>query len=377
MSALLAATSLAVRIGEPSEIVADVREAEETARRIGDPRLLADILHAEHLYLMPSVFMVTAHGLKPGFEGIESPLDEALALADAHGADDIAASALHASALMHLYRGDVDGARGALDAALQRLSQVRADAPPFFEGVTVGFPVLPEGPGGRPRAVFEQTILMFHRFNRDQAVALTLANLAVISRCQGQRAEARGQLDEALARYRALDDRAGEALALTGLGNWSRTFGEPERARAYLEDALALRLGGGDHRAIASTEWALALAAAAAGDLEEARTRFGSLRERLRLADDGPGFAGVLIDWGLAEEWAGELARAEELLTEGAEHWDVVSRGPWLGWCWLAIADVRSALGNDDTAADALERARVVFEQMGDARGLELCSVPA
>src|SRR5207244_3638660 len=77
VSALLAATSLAVRIGEPSEIVADVREAEETARRIGDPRLLADILHAEHLYLMPSVFMVTAPGLKPGFEGIESPLDEA------------------------------------------------------------------------------------------------------------------------------------------------------------------------------------------------------------------------------------------------------------------------------------------------------------
>ncbi len=377
VGALLAATSLAVRLGEPPEIVANVREAEETARLMGDPRLLADVLHVEHLYLMPSVFMVRAAGLSPGFDGIESPLAEALALADAHGADDIAASALNASALMHLYRGDLDGAHSALEAALERLSQVSADAPPFFEGVTVGFPVLPEGPSGRPRAVFEQTILMFHRFARDQAVAFTLANLAVLSRSQGRATEARGRLEEALERYHRLDDRDGKALALTGLGNWSRTFGEPDRARAYLEDALSLRVGVGDHRAIASTEWNLALAAAAGGDLDEARTLFGELRERLRLADDGPGYAGVLIDWGLAEEWAGELERAEELLTEGSEHWDVVSRGPWLGWCWLAVNDVRCALGREDRAGDALDRARDIFEQMGDARGLELCRVSA
>jgi predicted ATPase/DNA-binding SARP family transcriptional activator len=372
VSALLAAASLAVRLGEPPQIVAGVQEAIDTARRIGEPLLLADVLHRAHLYLMPSVFMVTTPDLRPGFAGIESCLDESLALANAHGADDIAASALHASALMHMYRGDADRARAALDAALERLSRVAADAPPFFEGVTIGFPVLPEGPDGRPRAVFEQTILMFHRFGRDQAVALTLANLAVISRSQGRADEARAQLDEALDRYRSLADGAGEALALTGLGNWSRTFGEHDQAREYLEDALAIRASGGDHRATASTEWDLALAAAAGGDVAEARTLFGSLQERLRLADDGPGLAGVLIDWGLAEEWAGELARAEELFAEGAEHWNVVSRGPWLGWCWLALADVRCALGNGGGAATALDRARDIFELMGDARGLEL-----
>jgi predicted ATPase/DNA-binding SARP family transcriptional activator len=373
----LAAGSLAVRLGEPPEIVAYVRGAEATARQIGEPRLLADVLHAEHLYLMPSVFMVKAPGLGPGFAGIASPLAEALDLASASGADDIAASALHASALMHVYRGDLDGACSALESALERLELVAADAPPFFEGVTVGFPVLPEGPAGRPRAIFEQTILMFHRFARDQAVAFTLANLAVIGRCRGRVAEARGQLDEALARYRALRDREGEALVLTGLGNWARTCGEPDRARAYLEDALALRIDGGDHRAVASTEWDLALATAAGGDLDDARSRFAALRERLRLADDGTGYAGVLVDWGIAEEWAGELARAEELLSEGSEHWNVVSRGPWLGWCRLALADVRSALGDEDGAAAALDAARVIFEQMGDERGLELCSVPA
>jgi len=49
------------------------------------------------------------------------------------------------------------------------------------------------------------------------------------------------------------------------------------------------------------------------------------------------------------------------------------ARGPWLGWCWLALADVRSGLGEDDSAAESLDRARKVFELMGDARGLELC----
>lgn len=67
------------------------------------------------------------------------------------------------------------------------------------------------------------------------------------------------------------------------------------------------------------------------------------------------------------------LARAKELLTEGAEHWNVVSRGPWSGWCWLALADARSGLGEDDSAAESLNRARKVFGLMGDARGLELC----
>jgi hypothetical protein len=60
-------------------------------------------------------------------------------------------------------------------------------------------------------------------------------------------------------------------------------------------------------------------------------------------------------------------------LTEGAEHWNAVSRGRWLGWCWLALADVRSALGKGDSAAKALDSARKIFELMGDARGLELC----
>jgi hypothetical protein len=44
-----------------------------------------------------------------------------------------------------------------------------------------------------------------------------------------------------------------------------------------------------------------------------------------------------------------------------------------VGWCWLALADVRSGLGEDDSAAESLDRARKVFELMGDARGLELC----
>jgi len=44
-----------------------------------------------------------------------------------------------------------------------------------------------------------------------------------------------------------------------------------------------------------------------------------------------------------------------------------------LGWCWLALGDVRNALGDEAGAAAALDRARHVFELMGDARGLELC----
>src|SRR5947199_10811793 len=92
---------------------------------------------------------------------------------DALGEDDAAirASTLSAWSLGSFYLGELADARSRLEAALDELARVPAGTPPFFEGITYGFVVLPEGPGGALRAMLEETIMLFHRFARDPAIA--------------------------------------------------------------------------------------------------------------------------------------------------------------------------------------------------------------
>ena len=274
---------------------------------------------------------------------------------------------------MPFYLGEFAEARQLLNATLDELDRVPAGTPPFFEGITYGFAVLPEGPGGALRPIWEETIMLFHRFSREPARAYTLCNLAVLERSDGNADAARAALDDALERFRALGDSAGEALALTGLGNHARTFGDPDGALDWLERARDLRRRNGDRRAVAMTEMDLALALAFGGDLESARVLFAELGDRFRAADDAPGQGGALILWGLAEERAGNLEQAAELARGGAEIWEPHLGGHLPGWAWLAAADMYETLGSAPAAERSLGRAERVLAKAGDVRGLELC----
>jgi hypothetical protein len=121
------------------------------------------------------------------------------------------------------------------------------------------------------------------------------------------------------------------------------------------------------------TENDLALALACRGDLTQARELFGSVHDRFRAADDAPGQGGVLITWGLAEERAGELERAAELFSAGAEVWDQHLGGQLPGWGWLTVADAVTALGDVPRAEAGLLRAERLFSRANDSRGVLLC----
>ena len=77
------------------------------------------------------------------------------------------------------------------------------DDTPFFDVVTFGLCLLHDGPQGRPRLHFEETIFLFHRFARAQAIGYALNNLAWTARATGDAAQATAALDEALERFRA------------------------------------------------------------------------------------------------------------------------------------------------------------------------------
>jgi predicted ATPase/DNA-binding SARP family transcriptional activator len=357
---VLAGAALELRSGELSSLLASAHEAETLARNSSNGAFAADVLHrVAALYVscstLPACAELTA---------------DAAALA---GSTATRASILGLSSIVPFYLGEFDEARRLLNATLDELDRVPDGTQPFFEGVTFGFAVLPEGPNGALRPIWEETIMLFHRFAREPARAYTLCNLAVLERSQGNAGAARGALDDALERFRALGDPAGEALALAGLGNCARTFGDPDSALDWLERARAIRRRHGDRRAVAMTEMDLALALAYGGDLEKARLLFGDLRDRFRATDDAPGQGGALILWGIAEERAGNLTEAAELVRRGAEIWEPHLGGHLGGWAWLTAADIYDALGDEAAARRSAERAERVLTTSGDVRGAELC----
>ena len=357
--ALLAATALELRCGRPASFMRLGGEAAAIARRMG-PEFCADVLHR--------VALLTPAGAS--LDDCARLCDEALALVGDH---PVRASILNVSTLVPYYLGELAEARVRLETALEHLAAAPERTPPFYEGVTFGLAILPEGPGGRLRAFHEETILLFHRFGRDHAVGYVLCNLALLARAEGRGDEARALLEDALARFRRLGDPRAEAHALTALGNWARSFGEPDRGLAWLERAIELRRAGGDRRGVGMTETDAALARAYAGDLAGADASFARTQEHFRAADDAPAQGGGLIMWGLAYEHVGDLDHAAELVAAGAEVWDRGLGGPLPGWGLLMAADTLHAAGRPEDAAAALARAERVYRAAGVTRGVALC----
>src|SRR5213078_2100577 len=99
----------------------------------------------------------------------------------------------------------------------------------------------------------------------------------------GERARVR--VSDALARFRAAGDVAGEGLALTLLGNVDRSTGRYDDGRAHLEQALAVRRRLGDLRATGVVTGDLAILHSAAGDADRSEALFETACRGFRTAD--------------------------------------------------------------------------------------------
>jgi tetratricopeptide (TPR) repeat protein len=244
------------------------------------------------------------------------------------------------------------------------------DDTPFFDGVTFGVCVLDEGPRRRPRMLWEETIFLFHRFARAQAIAYALNNLAWVARADGDLEQAQATLDDALARFRRVEDRRGEALTLAHMGNLSRSLCDFEAARSRLEEALTIRSDLGDRRAILSTRIGLGLLAMTAGDAQAGRALLSAALAYAEAVDDLPAMACVQTNWAVGEERLGELQHAARLYEDGCALLGPQGLQRPEAWGRLALHDACVALGDEPRAQTALQRARALFVAVGDARGV-------
>ena len=103
--------------------------------------------------------------------------------------------------------------------------------------------LLRDGPESHQRLHLENTIFHFHRFARAQPLGYALNNLAWTARATGDHARPTAALADALQRFRAVDDPAGEALTLNHMASLARTQRDLDTGPAHLSAALDLRRG--------------------------------------------------------------------------------------------------------------------------------------
>ena len=228
VEALLAGAGLSLRLGDPNGFLRHVSDAVSAYRLLGDERATAAALY-QHAMLAQFVHRADAEAL----------FAEALALARRLEDDRLLAVATHASATLPWYRGDNAAARARVLEALALLDAAPDDDTPFFDGVTFGMCLLDEGPHRRPRMFWEETVFLFHRFARAQAIAYALNNLAWVARADGDLEQAQATLDDALARFRRLRGPAGR-------GAHPRAYGQPLALAGRLR-GRARASGGGAH----------------------------------------------------------------------------------------------------------------------------------
>jgi predicted ATPase/DNA-binding SARP family transcriptional activator len=356
VEALLASAGLALRSGNSAQYLLRVQAAVADYRELGDEHATSAALY-QHAMLEQSVSN-TARA--------DALFADAIAHARRLGDRRVLAAATHSSAMNPWYRADGERARAVVCEALALLEGLPDDDTPFFDAMTFGLCLLHDGPGRSPRLHLEETIFLFHRFARAQAIGYALNNLAWSARATGDVPRATAALAEALERFRLAQDVRGEALTLNHMGILARTQGDLETGREHLRTGLELRRELGEKRAILMSTMSLGVLEMSDGDVEQGRELLGNALARAEAVDDRPAMAGVQTNWGLAEERRGDLESAERLLDAGRALWGVQLLRRFEGWAQIALCDVRERLGDQPGAQTALEAARELLADSED-----------
>jgi predicted ATPase len=359
--ALLAAAAMRVRRGDLTAPVLELAlEATAITREVADEEVLAQTLHLTGL-----LAWVEDGAWERGVELVE----EGRSLAVAVGGGGVVASATHMLGVIALLRGASQDAEAYLAETLALLDRLPAEGPPYFSAMTPGW-FWELGPGGQPRMLLTETVLLYRRVGAGSAAAYTLSNLAYAARLGGEEGRARELVERSVSAFQRLGDLHGEGVALCHLASLHRLAGELAEAGELLDRSLRIRRRLGDRRGVGLTVVNQGLVAAAAGDLFQADRL---LREAFLLfeeMEDGPGRWGALADLGQVLRDAGEHQRARRVL----RRWRALPLVHWCyrprAWTLLTLAALERQAGDEAAAADCAAEARRRFVALGDEAGL-------
>ena len=280
----------------------------------------------------------------------------------------VTASAQHLAGVIALSRGDGAAALEQLDAAHRSLSLAPAAAPPYFVAVTIAWTV--DERADPPLLFGEDTLLVGRRIGTEQAVAHVAVAAALARRLAGDSETALALLDDATARFVALEDQYGTAYAAAQRGHTLRWAGDFAAADEAFAESERLRRAMRDHRAVAMTLGGRALAAAAAGGGDKARSWAREAVQMMERSGDNPGVALTATDLGTVELLLGDRAAASGWFDRAAELSEMPGGHRAYGWVRLVQAWLHAEAGDVDFAVHAISAAEQMFRRIGELQGL-------
>ena len=340
--ALITSAGLDTRLGRQDRRIVTVREAIELFEQNADLRGAADGYRSLGTYVAELP------------DAAKAAFDQGTELA-ARAGDPTRLAGLHqARGVLSYLAGHAETARSLLTQAAQLLAGSANDEAPAYEVQLLSIMTVPEGPGGRLRAFFEDSYLVGRLVGPRVGAAFLACNIALLDRSDGALAAARHGLERALATFRDLADPMGTSLALHALGNLARPTGELGLGHEWLEEALWLRRKRGDRREIALTISSLGLLALRANDEHDGWRQLEQARTIFERTGDAPGLAGIALNRGVAALDAGDPERAARLLSEAVRRWQAMRYRPWMAGVPVLLAEAAMAASDLRLAHDAL-----------------------
>ncbi|HKC27445.1 MAG TPA: hypothetical protein VKB75_05490, partial [Jatrophihabitans sp.] len=281
----------------------------------------------------------------------------------------IAASAEHLAGLAELSAGAHDAARLRFEAARSRLGHAPADLPPYFVAMTLAWTV--DERSNPPLLLGEDTFLLGRRIGVEQASGHVAIALALAQRLAGHIDAALELIDDARARFDALDDGYGQAYAAAQRGHtlcWARDY---EAGDACLAESERLRRALRDQRSVAMSLGGRALAAAWMGAGDQARRRGLEAVQMMERSGDCAGIALTCTDLGTAELILGDPHAALPWLGRAAELYELPGGQRAYGWTRLIQGHLLADLGAHEEAEAAWAVAAAGFARLGEQQGLQ------
>jgi predicted ATPase len=181
---------------------------------------------------------------------------------------------------------------------------------------------------------------------------------------------ARQQLEESLARGRALEDQPSTALALSSLGMLAQTRGHLEAARERFEESLAMARDLGDQRLVASLLVSLAGLAHSQGGVARAHSLYQEGRLILQTLGDVSGSAWAGAHLGGLALALGDSGAARSLAEESLMLFRALDSPLGVGSSLNLLGRVALAQGSPDDARSRHEEALRIAQGLGSKRDI-------
>ena len=311
-----------------------------------------------------SIFMLMAHD----WAGAKHHSTVALARSGSSPATTVCAH--HLAAVLAVALGEVHDARRLLEEAATMLERVPETSSPFFTTLSASWII--DARGAVPLPVAEDSMLLGRCVGVAQARGYVNVARALTERLAGRMDLALQMLDEAIARFRALDDAFGVGYALGQQGHTLRWAGDLAGARTSFESAEELHRSLRDQRSIAMALAGRSYVLALCGEAAAARRHSHEAVSMMERTGDIAGVTHTLDIKGLIELELGAIDAAVEPLERTLV---LAGRGVAptyaIGWQNLLVAHLHQSIGDVDASARAVAAATERFRALGDRRGHE------